>query len=113
MAFHPALFVIVWKRLLPQRVVDVSCLFFAAGLCAACMACACGRPTARASTLRPLYLWIPVITSSPSRWRATVTSLGLSLGILALFVLITCPISPHSPPLHANFMVQLTSCPRC
>ena len=37
-AFHPALFMIVWLGLLPLHAVEKARLLFAAGICAACMA---------------------------------------------------------------------------
>jgi diguanylate cyclase len=60
--FHPLMFVIVWRNLLPLRMVNISCLLFASGICAACMALRLYSPTDGASIgLQPLYLWIPVI----------------------------------------------------
>ena len=70
LVFHPVMFVIVWRRLLPPRIVDMACLLFAAGLCAACMALRLYSPTWGASIdLQPLYLWIRSSTSSRSRSR--------------------------------------------
>ena len=34
--FHPVMFVIVRQRLLTQRIIDTSCLVFAAVICAGC-----------------------------------------------------------------------------
>ena len=66
--FHPVMALIVWKRLLPLRTVELSCLFFAAGICAACMALRFYSPT-YSINLNGLYLWIAgSSTSSRSSW---------------------------------------------
>ena len=109
MVFHPVMFVVVWKRLLPQRVVDMSCLLFAAGLCAACMALRLYSPTFGASIdLQPLYLWIPVIYVFAFTLAGHKSSLTLSLAILALFVSISLPyLVFHFDQPYGNFTVQL------
>lgn len=98
-AFHPVMFAITARRLLPQRTVDLSCLLFAAGLCAACMALRLYWPEYGASIdLQPLYLWIPVIHVFAFTLWGHKSSLALSLSILAIFVLISLPYLAHSPP---------------
>lgn len=109
MAFHPTAFVIVWKRLLPAQVVDMACLLFAAGLCAACMALRLYSPAWGASIdLQPLYLWIPVIYVFVFTVAGHRSSLRISLAILALFVSISLPYlaqGAHQP--FGNFTIQL------
>jgi diguanylate cyclase len=107
--FHPVMFVIVWKRLLPQRIVDMSCLLFAAGLCAACMALRLYSPTYGASIdLQPLYLWIPVIYVFAFTLAGHKSSLKISLVIQALFVSISLPyLVFHFDQPYGNFTVQL------
>lgn len=109
MVFHPTVFVIVWKRLLPPHVVDMACLLFAAGLCAACMALRLYSPTFGASIdLQPLYLWIPVIYVFVFTLAGHRASLRISLAILALFVSISLPyLAGGAEQPFANFTVQL------
>jgi len=109
MVFHPVFFVIVWKRLLPLRIVDMSCLLFASGICAACMALRLYSPTWGASIdLQPLYLWIPVIYVFVFTLAGHKSSLRISLGILALFVSISLPylVRDFDQP-YGNFTIQL------
>jgi diguanylate cyclase len=109
MVFHPAMFVVVWKRLLAPRIVDMACLLFAAGLCAACMALRLYSPAYGASIdLQPLYLWIPVIYVFVFTLAGHRSSLKISLAILALFVSISLPYlmaDVHQP--FGNFTIQL------
>lgn len=107
--FHPTLFVVVWRRLLPMRVVDLTCLLFAAGLCALCMALRLYSPVHGARIdIQPLYLWIPVIYVFAFTLTGQRASLPLSLAILALFVAISLPYLLQRPlPPHANFTFQL------
>lgn len=109
MVFHPVMFIVVWKHLLAPRIVDMACLLFAAGLCAACMALRLYSPTHGASIdLQPLYLWIPVIYVFVFTLAGHRSSLKLSLAILALFVAISLPyliVDVHRP--YGNFTVQL------
>ncbi len=109
MIFHPVMFAVVWKRLLPQRIVDMSCLLFAAGLCAACMALRLYSPTYGASIdVQPLYLWIPVIYVFAFTLAGHKSSLKISLAILALFVSISLPyLVFHFDQPYGNFTVQL------
>jgi diguanylate cyclase (GGDEF)-like protein len=109
LVFHPTVFVIVWRRLLPLRIVDMSCLLFAAGLCAACMALRLYSPAYGASIdLQPLYLWIPVIYVFVFTLAGHRSSLKISLAILALFIAISVPylVLQVDPP-YGNFTVQL------
>lgn len=108
LVFHPLMFVITWKRLLPQRAVDLSCLLFAAGLCAACMGLRLYSPHGASIDLQPLYLWIPVIYVFVFTLVGHKSSLALALSILALFVTISLPYlvsRPDAP--HVNFTIQL------
>jgi diguanylate cyclase (GGDEF)-like protein len=108
LVFHPVLFVITWKNLLPQRVVEVACLLFAAVLCAACMALRLYTEMGASIDIQPLYLWIPVIYVFVFTLLGHQASLRLSLIILALFVLISLPylIGPLDRPF-INFTIQL------
>ena len=109
LAFHPTVFVIVWKRLLTLRIADMACLLFAAGICATCMALRLYSPTYGASIdLQPLYLWIPVIYVFVFTLMGHRASLRISLAILALFVSISLPylVNPVDPS-HMNFTVQM------
>ncbi|QEE23763.1 GGDEF domain-containing protein [Rhodanobacter glycinis] len=107
--FHPVMFALVYWRRLPERVVDVSCLLFAAGICAACMVLRLYFPAYGASIdLEPLYLWIPVIYVFAFTVAGHKSSLAISLGILALFFVISLPYLVHSPTERlGNFTIQL------
>lgn len=107
--FHPATFFVVWRRLLPMRVVDMACLLFAAGLCAICMALRLYVPALGGEIdIQPLYLWIPVIYVFAFTLTGHRSSLRLSLAILALFVAISLPYLLQRPVApHANFTFQL------
>ncbi|APW37390.1 hypothetical protein RD110_09485 [Rhodoferax koreense] len=109
LVFHPVMYVVVWRRLLPTRYIDMACLLFAAGICAACMALRLYAPVYGASIdLQPLYLWIPVIYVFAFTLAGHKTSLTISLCILALFVAISLPyLLSQDPPPYANFTVQL------
>lgn len=109
MVFHPVMFVILWKRLLPPRFVDMCCLFFAALVCAACMALRLYAPVYGASIdLQPLYLWIPVIYVFVFTQMDHKSSLPLALAILAIFVLISLPyLVFHFDAAYGNFTIQL------
>ena len=107
MVFHPVMFVIVWRRLLRLRVVDICCLVFAAGLCGACMALRLYAPGWGASIdLQPLYLWIPVIYVFAFTLTGHRASLRIALAIMGLFVAISLPYLVQGGQ-HANFTVQL------
>jgi diguanylate cyclase len=107
--FHPVFAVIVWKRLLPLRVVDMACLLFAAGLCALCMALRLYSPTHGAAIdLQALYLWIPVIHVFVFTLAGHRSSLRISLAILALFAAISLPyLARGVDQPFANFTIQL------
>ena len=108
LVFHPTAFWVVWRRLLPMRVVDMACLLFAAGLCAICMALRLYSPQGASIDIQPLYLWIPVIYVFAFTLTGHRSSLRLSLGILALFVAISLPYLLQRPVApHANFTFQL------
>lgn len=107
--FHPVMYVIAWKRLLPLRAVEASCLLFAAGLCAACMALRLYSPAYGASIdIQPLYLWIPVIYVFAFTLSGRESSLHLSLVIYGFFVAISLPylFSGAGHP-NKNFTIQL------
>ena len=107
--FHPVTFVLVWRRLLPMRVIDIACLLFAAGLCAVCMALRLYAPVLGAKIdIQPLYLWIPVIYVFAFTLTGHRASLRLSLAIMALLVAISVPYLLQRPVApHANFTFQL------
>jgi diguanylate cyclase (GGDEF)-like protein len=109
MVFHPVYFVIVWRRLLPLRFVEISCLLFATGICGACMALRLYSPTYGANIdLQPLYLWIPVIYVFVFTLLGHKSSLRISLMILALFVAISLPYLVHQADLaYVNFTIQM------
>ena len=109
MVFHPVMGAIVWKRLLPLRVVDLCCLFFASGICAACMALRFYSPTYGARIdLEPLYLWIPVIYVFAFTLADRRSSLIVSLMMMALFIVISLPYLTRSTGQpQANFTIQL------
>jgi diguanylate cyclase len=107
--FHPVMGVILWKRLLPQRAVDLCCLFFASGVCAACMALRLYSPTYGASIdLQPLYLWIPIIYVFAFTLPNHKSSLTISLVNLAIFVSISLPyFVRHFDRPESNFTIQM------
>lgn len=107
--FHPAMFVIIRKRLLPQRFVDLGCLLFGAGICAGCMALGLYFPVYGAAIdLKPLYLWIPVIYVFAFTLTGHKTSLAISLAMLALFALISLPyLLHHATQPNGNFTIQM------
>lgn len=107
--FHPIGGLIVWKRLLPLRIVDLSCLFFASSLCAVCMALRLYSPAYGSRIdIEPLYLWIPVIYVFAFTLSDRRASLIASLTMLSLFVVISLPYLSRGidQPL-ANFTIQL------
>jgi diguanylate cyclase len=107
--FHPVMFFIAWRRVLPLRSVDLACLLFAAGICAACMALRLYSPVHGARIdIQPLYLWIPVIYVFAFTLPDHRTSLAISLAILTLFVSISLPyLVNHFDQPYGNFTVQL------
>jgi diguanylate cyclase (GGDEF)-like protein len=108
-AFHPAVFLVVWRRCLSLRWVDLACLLFAAGMCSACMALRLYSPThGGAIDLQPLYLWIPVIYVFAFTLRDHRWGLRVSLAILALFVVLSVPyLLGHLQESNANFTLQM------
>ncbi len=107
--FHPVMFVIIRKHLLPQHIIDTCCLLFAAAICAGCMALRLYFPAYGANIdLKPLYLWIPVIYVFAFTLRGHKASLAISLAILALFLAISLPyLIHHSGQPDGNFTIQL------
>jgi diguanylate cyclase (GGDEF)-like protein len=108
--FHPVMFVIVRRRLLSQRVIDMTCLVFAAAICAGCMVLRLYFP-ARGSDidLKPLYLWIPVIyVFAFTLTGRSKAALAISLVIMASFFVISLPyLMHHAAQPDANFTIQL------
>jgi diguanylate cyclase len=107
--FHPTLAFIVWKKLLPLRVVDMSCLFFASGMCAACMAFHFYSSTyGKSIDLKPLYLWILVIYVFAFTLPNRTWSLRISLVNLAIYVLISLPyLAQNFLQPQSNFTLQM------
>jgi len=109
LAFHPVMFLITWRRMLPLRVVDISCLLFASSICSACMALRLYWPTYGASIdLQPLYLWIPVIYVFAFSLTGHQSGRRLSLRIFALFVAVSLPyLVLHFDQPYVNFTIQM------
>jgi diguanylate cyclase (GGDEF)-like protein len=109
LVFHPLMFLVTYRRWLPERAIDTSCLLFAAAICGACMALRLYAPNYGASIdLKPLYLWIPVIYVFAFTLAGHKSSLKISLFLLALFFMISLPYllqRPTDPD--GNFTVQL------
>ncbi len=107
--FHAVMLLIQWRRLLPQRYIDLSCLLFAAGICAACMGLRLYAPSYGASIdLQPLYLWIPIIYVFAFTVSNHQSSLRISLLILALFIALSLPyLLRHTDHPYSNFTLQL------
>jgi diguanylate cyclase len=106
--FHPMMAFIVWKKLLPLRIVDMSCLFFASSLCATCMALRFYSSNGASITLEPLYLWILVIYVFAFTLPSRKWSLSISLVNLAIYVLISLPylVQNFMQP-QSNFTIQM------
>lgn len=103
------LFIATWRRLLPQRVIEMCCLLYAVSICVACMALRMYSPRYGAEIdLEPLYLWIPVVYVFAFTLTNHKTGLRISLGIMLLFVAISLPylVRDIEGPF-ANFTVQL------
>ncbi len=107
--FHPLMLLIIRKRLLPQRAVDLACLLFGAGICAVCMALGLYFPTEDVGIdLKPLYLWIPIIYVFAFTLTGHKTSLVISLAMLATFFLICLPyLLHHAAQPYGNFTIQM------
>ncbi len=104
-----ALFLVAWRRLVPQRAIEVCCLLFGVGICAACMALRMYWPNYGASIdLQPLYLWIPVMYVFAFTLGDHKRSLVISVGVMALFVCVSLPYLVHDigAP-YGNFTLQL------
>ena len=108
-AFHPVVFVIAWKHLLPLRIVEWSLLVFASAICAACMALRLYSPEYGAAIdIRPLYLWIPVIYVFAFALSGHKHNLRVSLVVFAVFFAISLPyLLNHSDEADGNFTIQL------
>jgi diguanylate cyclase (GGDEF)-like protein len=107
--FHPTFLVVVWRRLLPLRVVGLSCLLFAAAVCAACLALRLYSSADGASIdLQPLFLWIPGLYVFAFTLSGPRSGLRISLALMAAFVAISVPyLAGGGDRTDANFTVQL------
>lgn len=107
--FLSVLLLVAWKRLLSQRLIELSCLLFGVFMCAACMALRMYWPTYGAAIdLQPLYLWIPVLYVFAFILGDHKTSLAISLGVMVLFVGVSLPYLVHDIDApYANFTLQL------
>ena len=92
-----------------MRVVEMSCLLFAAGICAACLTLRLYSPVWGASIdIQPLYLWIPTIYVFAFTLSGHKSGLRISLTILTVFVLISLPyLIWHFDKPYGNFTIQL------
>ncbi|HKT43088.1 MAG TPA: GGDEF domain-containing protein [Rhodanobacteraceae bacterium] len=104
-----ALFLASWLRLLPQRVIELTCLVFAAGICVACMALRMYSPVYGAAIdLEPLYIWIPMVYVFAFMLTNHKTGLVVSLGIFGMFLCVSLPyLARDIDGRYANFTVQL------
>lgn len=104
-----ALFVAAWFRWLPQRALELCCLMYIVGVCAASMAL--GMYSARYGAgihFDVLYMWIPLIYLFAFMLTNHKAGLVLSLGILALFVGVSVPYMVHDlGGEYVNLTVQL------
>lgn len=106
--FHPVMFVMAWKRYVRQRVIEFSCLLFAAILCAGCMALGLYSPVyGRTMDLEPLYLWIPVIYVFAFTLFDHRSGLKLSLGMMTLFFVVSLPYLVQPSHVHTVFTITL------
>lgn len=107
--FLPLMFAVTWRRAWSERVVDLSCLLFAAGICGTCMVLRLYFPIAGAAIdLKALYLWIPVIYVFAFTVAGHRSSLRISLCILGVFVAISLPYLMQRPVrVDANFTIQM------
>ncbi|KZC40559.1 hypothetical protein RHOFW510R12_16315 [Rhodanobacter sp. FW510-R12] len=107
--FHPVMFAIVRRRLLSQRVIDITCLVFVAVICAGCMVLKLYFPEVGATIdLRPLYLWIPIIYVMAFMLTSHRTGLIVSLSVQVLLFAISLPYLIHHPERpEGNFTIQL------
>lgn len=103
------LLVVMWFRLLPQRVVELGCVVCIVAVCAACMALGMYVYGRDAGTyLQPLYLWIPLVYVFAFMLVSHRAGLVLSAAIFALFVGISLPYLLHDiHGRYVNFTVQL------
>jgi diguanylate cyclase (GGDEF)-like protein len=104
-----ALFLAMWLKLLPQRVIELSCLVFAGGICVACMALRMYSPRYGAAIdLEPLYIWIPMVYVFAFMLTNHKTGLVVSLGLFGMFLCVSLPyLAQHIDGRYANFTVQL------
>ena len=104
-----ALFLATWLKLLPQHLLELSCLVYAAGICMVCMALRMySRRYGAAIDLEPLYLWIPMVYVFAFMLTNHKTGLVVSSGIFGLFLCVSLPyLVQHIDGPYANFTVQL------
>lgn len=105
----PLLFLVAWLRLLPQRVVEIACLLYAAIMCVGCMVLKMYSPVYGADIdLQPLYLWIPVLYVFAFTLTDHRTGLVISVGFMLLFVIVSMPFLVRDAGASAaNFTLQL------
>lgn len=104
-----ALFLATWLELLPQRLLELSCLVYAAAICVVCMALLMYSPSYGAGIdIEPLYIWIPMVYVFAFMLTNHKVGLIVSLGIFAMFLGVSLPylVQRIDGP-HANFTVQL------
>lgn len=106
--FHPIVFFLSWKRYVSQRVIQFSCLLFAAVVCAGCMALSLYSPVYGATMdLEPLYLWIPMIYVFAFTLLDHRSSLRLSLAIMTLLCVVSLPYIVGPSHTHTVFTITL------
>lgn len=103
------LLVVVWRRWLPQRVVELCCLLYLVGVCLVCMALRMYVVRDSAGIeLQYIYLWIPLVYVFAFMLTSHKAGLALSLGIFALFVVVSLPyLVVNLGGTYANMTVQL------
>lgn len=108
-AVMSVLFLATWLRLLPQRAIEMACLVYAVGVCAACMTLSLySQQYSGDFDLQPLYLWIPVLYVLAFTLTDHRTGAAISLAIMLLFVGISVPYLVHDiGGTFGNYTVQL------
>lgn len=98
-----------WRKVLPQRVLELCCLLYIVVVCVACMVLRMyGGSYGAGIQLEPLYVWIPLVFVFAFMLTSHKQGLALSLAILGLFVIVTLPyLVLHIDGHYANLTVQL------
>lgn len=104
-----ALLVLTATHALPQRVIELACLSYAAAISAVCMAlCMYWPQYAVGLYLQPMFLWMPVVYVLAFTLTDHRTGLRLSLCILGVFVMITAPyLARGNDAQYGNLTLQL------